>query len=134
MGVEQQKFFWYVVAVIDAAILVYRGIWARMTTPGSFSFRQGYIVSFALYFLAGLLIGRTLGLRQGILGGVIVAGVEVTLGIALAYLLGAYDEPTKALLTHPSFVLLALTLQLLFGATLGALGGIAAQVLKRGQL
>ena len=126
----QHKLFWLVVSLTSAAVLVYRGVWARNSSPGSVSYQQGYIVSFALYFLVGLLIGQSQGIRWGILGGAVVAGVEVTSGVALAYYLGAYGEQAKALLARPSFVLLMLVLQVLFGALLGALGATVTYAIK----
>ena len=109
-------------------IILYRAAWARLALQGSRAWRNGYIVSFVLYAIAGAYAGTTFWSSS--FAGAVLALVEVTVGVAVASRLGAYGDDAKTLLRRRGFAALMTVLQVLFGAMLGALGWGVGQVAR----
>jgi hypothetical protein len=119
----------YVWLVCGVAVLILDSVGSLAARHWGFSYSSLSVISFLIYFCAGVGGGRLVGIWAGGVAGAITALIEATVGWAISSALGAVPRGGSSL--SPIAILLVVLSVVFTGWVLGLLGGAVGKAVHR---
>jgi hypothetical protein len=119
----------YVWFVCGLAVLILDGLGSLAARYWGFSYSDLSVISFLIYFCAGVGAGRLAGIWAGGVAGAITALIEATIGWAISSALGAVPSAGSSL--GPTAIVLVVLGVAFTGWSLGLLGGAVGKAVHR---
>ncbi len=88
---------WQTILFFGVVVIIFDGVWALVARSKEYNYARGTWVSLLIYLIAGGVTARSGGVLAGLLGGLITAGVEATIGWWISWKIGPGRLPNTDL-------------------------------------
>jgi hypothetical protein len=117
--------FWLATLFFCIIVVAFDGIWSVIAQKKHYSYSKGAIISFLIYALAGGVAAYQQSIWYGTISGLIVAGIDATVGWWLSAKIGPGQLPNLSKNTNIPFAILQTAVTVMvFGGAIGTFGAV----------